>query len=150
MRQIIVFFGALMLSAYTYAQYRCTINGQRVYSDQPCAVNAEHVGKMQDRVTDDQRRQRARLSAKEMREGRGVDAKRNAEYAERDARWQQKMAAEAAADRDRKERCVDLQRQLTSDRRAVALYQDAGFQKSLTEREAERRANQERYDRECR
>lgn len=141
----------LLFSAATaQAQYRCTINGQRVYSDQPCAVNAEHVGKMQDRVTDDQSRQRARLSAKEMREGRIVDAKRNAEYAERDARWQQKMAAEAAADRDRKERCADLQRQLTSDRRAVALYQDAGFQKSLTEREAERRANQERYDRECR
>lgn len=149
MRNIIA-IALVFVSTAAQAQYRCTINGQRVYSDQPCAVNAEHVGKMQDRLTDDQRRQRAQQSAKEMREGRIVDAKRNAEYAERDAKWQQKMAAEAAADRDRKERCADLQRQLTNDRRAVALYQDAGFQKSLTEREAERRANQERYDRECR
>ena len=140
----------LFAASSAAAQYRCTINGQRVYSDQPCSVNAEHVGKLQDRLTDEQRRQRAQQSAKEMREGRIVDARRNAEYAERDAKWQQKMAAEAAADRDRKERCADLQRQLTNDRRAVALYQDAGFQKSLTEREAERRANQERYDRECR
>lgn len=135
------------------AQYKCVINGQTTYADQPCAVNAQHVGKMQDYVPPEQRNQRLRQSIKERRQRKAIDARNEAEYAEKDAKWQANMQAEResklAADRDRRLRCADLQRRITYDKRAIALYQDASLQRSLSQREAELRQNQERYDRDC-
>jgi hypothetical protein len=133
-----------------HAQYKCVIKGQTTYADQPCAVDAQHVGKMQDYVPPEQRIQRQRQSIKERQQRNAVESRERAEYAERDAKWEAKMQAERDAERDRNIRCADLQRRITNDKRATALYQDVGFQRSLTQRESELRQNQERFDRECR
>lgn len=144
---------AVLLIALSWpasAQYKCTINGKSVYSDEPCAHNAQYVARPHDRVTTDQQVQRLQQSIKERRQRNQIERREAVEFAERDAKYQQNIEAERAATRARQARCADLQRALTRDNRAVALYQDVGFQRSLTQREAERKANQDRYDRECR
>lgn len=139
-----------MFAISAQAQYRCTVNGQRVYSDQPCAVNAEHVGKMQDRVTADQQVQRLRQSIKERRQRNAIEARDDAEFAEQKARQAEQEAAQqqraANANRDKKYRCDDLRRRITNNERAVARYRDFQWQQQLTQQENELRRNREAYE----
>lgn len=137
-----------------HAQYKCVVKGQTVYSDHPCAVDAKHVGSAQDRVTDEQLRQRLQQSIKERRARNAIEEREAAEDAERE-RVQEDRRAQAAEraeaeKKDRNRRCEQAQRDLRSNDQARARYQDFGWQNSLRQREVEAKALRETIDRDCR
>lgn len=146
--------GALAVSLPAYAQYKCTIKGQTVYSDQPCAVDAKHVGSPLDKVPEDQLRQRLQQSIKERQWRNDIEAREAVEDAEREREKQVKQAQAAAradADRrDRTRRCDQMRRDLRNNDQARARYQDFGWQNSLRQRETEARGLRESIERDCR
>lgn len=136
------------------AQYKCTINGKTVYADAPCARDAKPVGALQDSVSKDQEIQRLRQSLSEKRQRDALEGRQDAAIEARDRNTdrfvanEQAMARDAAAARQR--RCARLESDIKENQRGVARYQDFGWQRSLTQRENELKANREAYDRECR
>lgn len=150
----LLLLGVLAASMPAHAQYKCTIKGQTVYSDHPCAVDAKHVGSAQDRVTDEQLRQRLQQSIKERRARNAIEEREAAEDAERE-RVQEDRRAQAAEraeaeKKDRNRRCEQAQRDLRSNDQARARYQDFGWQASLRQREIEARGLRETIERDCR
>lgn len=136
------------------AQYKCTVNGKAVYSDEPCARDAQHVGKPHDRLTTDQQVQRLQQSIKERQQRNRIERREAMEEAalaeiKQERKEEAKQKAEIAA-RDRKRRCEQLERDLKWNERSVARYQDYGWQRSLTQQEIEAKRNREAYEKECR
>lgn len=139
---------ALMsFSALAHAQYKCTVNGKSVYSDEPCARDARDVSAAQDRVTREQQIQRLELSIKERQERDRIERREAVEEAIRKDEARRKAEVAAA---NRKRRCGELRHELKWNERSVARYQDFGWQRSLAQQEAESKRNREAYDRECR
>lgn len=142
--------GVLAASLPAHAQYKCVVKGQTVYSDHPCAVDAKHVGSAQDRVTDEQLRQRLQQSIKERRERNAIERREAVEDIQREREQEDRRLQAEADKRDRDRRCEQLRRDLRSNEQARARYQDFGWQNSLRQREAEAKTLRETIGRECR
>lgn len=153
MRKLVAIF-TLCFSTAAHAQYKCTVGGKSIYSDQPCARDAQHVGQPHDRVTKDQQIQRLEQSIKERKERNRIERREAIEDAAREeadqAHRQQAARNAQIAAADKKRRCEQLQRDLKWNERSVARYQDFGWQRSLTQQEIEAKRNREAMDRECR
>jgi hypothetical protein len=132
------------------AQYKCVVGGKTVYADQPCAADARHVGELQDQLTNEQRIQRLEQSIKERRERNVIEGREAAVEEEKQRAAQRYIAAEEEQARAKRQRCDALAREVRSNQRSVAFYQDLAMQRSLTQRERELKANVETYERECR
>lgn len=136
------------------AQYKCTINGKTVYADAPCARDAKPVGELQDRVSADQQIQRLKQSLAESQQRNAIESGQNAGVQARERATERFVANEQAQARAneaaRRQRCANLEYDIKENQRGVARYQDFGWQRSLTQRENELKANREAYDRECR
>jgi hypothetical protein len=136
------------------AQYKCTINGKTVYADAPCARDAKPVGELQDSVSKDQQIQRLKQSLKEEQHLGAIERQHGAEVQARERTADRFVANEQAqaraADAAKRQRCANLEYDIKENQRGVARYQDFGWQRSLTQRENELKANRESYDRECR
>ena len=150
----LLFMALVAFASGAQAQYKCTVNGKPIYSDEPCARDAQHVGKPYDRVTKDQQIQRLQQSIKERKERNRIERREAIEDAAREEvalarRAEAQRKAEIAA-ADRKRRCEQLQRDLKWNERSAARYQDFGWQRSLTQQEIEAKRNREAMDRECR
>ena len=145
---------AALAASPALAQYKCTINGKVVYADAPCARDAKPVGALQDSVSKDQEIQRLRQSLSEKRQRDALEGRQSSEIQtrernnERFAANEQAMARDAAAAKQR--RCANLEYDIKENQRGVARYQDFGWQRSLTQRENELKANREAHDRDCR
>lgn len=146
---------AIAISSPAMAQaYKCVINGKTVYADAPCAPNAKQVGALEDRLTEDQQIQRLQQSIKERRARNRIEGQQNAEFeAQQNAIARQAAREEAQAQANeaaRQRRCASLQREMTHNKRGMAIYQDVGMQRSLTVEEQELKRNREEFDRNCR
>ena len=84
-----VIVAAMLLCGTAHAQYKCTVGGKSIYSDQPCARDAQNVGVAHDRVPP-QRAAEARARA--AKEGDEVARIKEAELRAEERR--QRMAAE--------------------------------------------------------
>ena len=136
------------------AQYKCTINGKTVYADAPCAHNAKPVGELQDSLSQQQQIDRLKLSIKERRERNAIDGQKDANYQALERATASQNAAETAQARAnesaRKQRCATLESSMRYNQRSVALAQDVGWQRTLTQHENELKQRRDAYDRECR
>lgn len=143
---------ALLLIADTlHAEtYRCTVNGQSIYSDVPCATNAQRADALQDRPTEQQQRDRVQQTLKERQQRNRIEARENQEYAARDRALARQLSVEASAAAEQRRRCAVLQNEIQSNQRSVARYQDFGWQNSLNQQESELKRNRENYERNCR
>lgn len=152
LKRVVMVLGAL-LAGPALAQYKCVINGKTVYADAPCAADARHVGRMEDRVSASQQRDRQALSARQRGERNHVEAREEmrlradqgalAEQRDRQA----KRAAEEK--RERAYRCESARAELRRAERASAAYQDLQMQRSAQLRENEIRNLRGTVDREC-
>lgn len=136
------------------AQYKCTINGKTVYADAPCAHNARPVGALEDSVSQQQQIERLRQSLKEEKQRGAIERQQGAEVQARERSVERFTANEQAATERaaaaKQRRCADLEYNMRQNQRGVALAQDVGWQRTLTQRENELKQNREAYDRECR
>lgn len=141
---------ALLGAAQAHAQYKCTVNGKATYSDLPCAANARPIGELQDRVSQDQQLQAQQQRLNNQRQLGNIEAADEAyrrAHARQVASLQAAEAAEAAA---KQRRCSSISYDIQNNQRGVARYQDFGWQRSLSQQEAELKRNRELFDRECR
>lgn len=136
------------------AQYKCTINGKTVYADAPCARDARPVGELQDNVSKDQEIQRLKQSLKEQRQRNAIDGRQEADQAalqrSTDAQIANEAAQARAAESARKQRCAGLERDMQHNQRTIALGQDVGWQRTITQNENELKQRRDAHDRECR
>ncbi len=136
------------------AQYKCVVGGKTIYADAPCARDAKPVGELQDSVSKDQQIQRLKQSLKEEQQRGAIERQQGAEVQARERATERFVANEQAqaraADAARRQRCANLEYDIKENQRGVARYQDFGWQRSLTQRENELKANREAYERECR
>lgn len=143
-----------MCATATAQAYKCTIKGQVVYADAPCAVNAKNVGALEDRVSSEQQLERLQQSTKERRQRNAIEAREEADYqAQRQvlaARAAQEAAQAATAERAKANRCSDAQREMRYNQQAQARYRDFGWQNSLSQRENEAKGLRETIDKDCR
>jgi len=145
---------AALAASPALAQYKCVINGKAVYADAPCARDAKPVGALQDNVSQEQEIQRLRQSLSEKKQRDALEGRQGSEMqarersVERFTANEQAQAQAAAAAKQR--RCANLEYDIKDNQRGVARYQDFGWQRSLTQRENELKANREAYDRDCR
>jgi hypothetical protein len=141
-------------SMASQAQYKCTINGKTVYADAPCARDAKPVRELQDSVSKDQQIQRLQQSLKEEKQRGTLERQQGAEIQARERTTERFVANEQAqaraAEAAKRQRCAGLEYDIKENQRGVARYQDFGWQRSLTQRENELKANRDAYDRECR
>lgn len=132
------------------AQYKCVIKGSTVYSDTPCSHDAASVRAPQDNVTEEQY---LRKRIQNIR-----DSQRKAAIERGEAQQDEINAAQAAARREtadqaarsKQRRCDDLQRQIASNKRDLARYEDFAMANSHRQRQHELRDNEEMYRKECR
>jgi hypothetical protein len=148
---------AMMLAVVTLpvaAQYKCLINGKTVYADAPCASNAKPVGELQDSVSKDQEIQRLKQSLKEQRQRNAIEGKQDRDYQNLQRATATQNANEAAQARAneaaRQRKCANLEYDMRQNQRNVALGQDVGWQRTITQHENELKRNRDAYDRECR
>lgn len=136
------------------AQYKCVINGKTVYADAPCARDAKPVGELQDSVSKDQEIQRLKQSLKEQRQRNAIDGRQEADHQAlqraTDAQIANEAAQARAAESARKTRCAGLERDIQRNQRTIALGQDVGWQRTITQNENELKQRRDAYDRECR
>jgi len=134
--------------------YKCVTNGQTIYADQPCAVNARNVDALQDRLTQEQRVQRLEQSIKERTQRNSIERRENAEFNARQRAMEiqvaNEAAQEAARESTRRNKCAEIESDMKHNQRAVARYQQFGWQQSLTQRENELKQNRESHDKNCR
>lgn len=153
-RLFLALTAAMLAPLPAAAQYKCLINGKTVYADAPCAHNARPVGELQDSVSKDQQIQRLQQSLKEAKQRNALERQQGAEVQARERSIERFSANEQsqarAAESARRQRCANLEYDIKENQRGVARYQDFGWQRSLTQRENELKANREAYDRECR
>ena len=140
---------AVAFSAPALAQYKCMVNGKSTYSDVPCAANAKYVGALEDNVTE-----RARVDAELLRRKQAVqrnyiDRRQNNDLRQTQEALTQQAAAEDAAGRAKADRCADHRRDMASNKRAQARYQDWGMQQSLNNRQQEAKAINDNMFRDC-
>jgi hypothetical protein len=145
---------AVLWSGAALAQYKCVVGGKTVYADEPCATNAKHVGALEDRVDSRAQADAELLRRKEAMQRGRIDRQENAEFQGQQRAAQRYVANEqqaaADAERARRQRCAQLERDMKLNQRGVARYQDFGWQRSLTNEEQELKRNQEAHSRECR
>ncbi len=143
-----------LCSTAAQAQYKCTINGKTVYADAPCARDAKPVGELQDSVSKDQEIQRLKQSLKEQRQRNAIDGRQEADHQALQRATDAQIANEAAqarvAESARKMRCAGLERDIQRNQRTIALGQDVGWQRTITQNENELKQRRDAYDRECR
>jgi hypothetical protein len=143
-----------MLSAPVLAQYKCVINGKTVYADAPCARDAQPVGALQDNVSSDQQLQRLKQSLKEERQRSAIERQQGSEVRARERSVERFTANEQAQaqanEAARRQRCANLESSMRYNQRSVALAQDVGWQRTLTQHENELKQRRESYDRDCR
>lgn len=85
----------LLCSGLVQAQYRCEVNGKSVFSDVPCAHNAQYVGAMQDASNSSERIRQERQNMRDRSQIQSIEYQR-----QRDHYNQSRLIAEtAAADR---------------------------------------------------
>lgn len=140
---------AVFVSAPALAQYKCTVNGKTTYSDAPCAANARYVGALEDNVSARARADAELLRRKEAIERGQIDRQQNNDLRQTQRALTQQAAAEDAAARAKSARCADHQRDLASNKRAQARYQDWGWQNSLNNRQQEAKAINDNMFRDC-
>lgn len=112
---IIVFLAVFPTAAH--AQYRCTVGGQKVYSDQPCARDAQHVGRLEDKVSAE-RAASARRQAEENRREAAAIAAAEARAAE----MKERAAAVRRANAPPVDRCVEARKELARLREPLVMY----------------------------
>ncbi len=135
------------------AQYKCTINGKTVYADAPCARDAKPVGELQDSVSKDQEIQRLKQSLKEQRQRNAIESRQESDsqlQRATDAQIASEAAQARAAESARRQRCANLEYDMQRNQRTIALGQDVGLQRTITQHENELKRRRDAYDRECR
>ena len=151
-KEVVMAFG-LLLAIPALAQYKCVINGKTVYADAPCAPDARHVGRLEDRVSAEQHRDRQILTARQKAERDRIETREERQLrADQEALADQRQRqAKRAADekRERAYRCDSARRELRRAERAGAAYQDLQMRRSAQLRENEIRELRGTVDREC-
>jgi len=145
----------LCLPIFANAQtYKCVVGGKSVYSDAPCSQSAARVDADTDRVTEQQRQDQARLSAKERQQRNAIERRDEAEYQARNRALAAQEAAEARAAHNaliaKSEMCSSLRNRIAYNQQSIARYQSFGWQQQLTQAENELKSNKAAYDSECR
>lgn len=152
--RLVVVFAALLFSTAAQAQYKCTVNGKTAYSDVPCAANARYVGALEDNVSSQsradaeafRRRQAAQRRAIERSEAIQADRNQRAVNNQLAAEAAQARANEAARQRN----CANLESAMRQNQRRIAVGQDIGWQRTISQNEAELKQNREAYEHNCR
>lgn len=146
-------FAAVICQA-VHAQYKCAANGKTTYSDTPCATGGGYVGKMEDSIDHQARREAEQLRRKEARQKEALERRENAQFEANQRAISNQLSMEQAharaSEHRRQERCADLRRNIDRNQRGIARYQDFGWQRSLTQQENELKRHREDFDRECR
>lgn len=112
---VIVLF---LLPLLAHAQYKCTINGKSVYSDQPCARDARHVGVAHDRVPEqrvEEARRRADAEQREVAAIKAAEAKADEVRAQVEA--ERRAAAASAVDK-----CAEAREELARLREPMVTH----------------------------
>lgn len=151
-------FGLVVLIAVTpiaNAQtYKCVVGGKSVYSDSPCSQTAARVDADTDRVTEQQRQERASLSSKERQQRNAIERRDEAEYQARNRALAAQEAAESRAAAQaamvKSDMCTNLRNRISYNQQSIARYQALGWQQQITQAENELRGNRSAYDSECR
>lgn len=136
--RIQLFITILLFSTATAAQYRCIVGGQKVYSDQPCARNAQHVGALEDKVSAD-RAAAARRQADANRREAAAIAEAEAMAAEVKERAAAVRRASAPPPVDR---CAEARKELARLREPLVMYALAPHRPGNMGREANERLDQ--------
>lgn len=136
------------------AQYKCTINGKTVYADAPCARDAKPVGALEDSVSQQQQIDRLKQSIKERQARNSIESGQQADYRATELKTANQNATEAAMARanevNRKRKCANLEYDMQRNQRNIALGQDVGWQRTITQHENELKQRRDTYDHECR
>ncbi len=144
----------MALAGGVQAQYKCVINGKTVYADAPCAHDAKSVRALQDTLNEEQQIDRLNQSIKERRQRNAIEGGHAADYQAQQRAVNKQVATEAAqaqaSEAARKRRCANLEYDMRQNQRNVALGQDVGWQRTITQNENELKANRDAYERGCR